>query len=164
MRGRARGFGYNYLFLSNVLRRFAARFTPTRRPQSNAMPIYEYRCSSCGDELEVLQKITEPLLVTCPACGKDALVKQVSAAGFQLKGSGWYVTDFRDGSKPAAKSGAKPDAKAATPAKGEGAESKGADATAESKTEAKPARSPNRRRPRPPAAEPKPTAANSRRR
>jgi len=65
------------------------------------MPIYEYRCSSCGREHEALQKLSEPLLVTCPHCHKDALVKQVSAAGFQLKGSGWYVTDFRNGSKPA---------------------------------------------------------------
>jgi len=65
------------------------------------MPIYEYRCSSCGREHEALQKLSDPLLVTCPHCHKDALVKQVSAAGFQLKGSGWYVTDFRNGSKPA---------------------------------------------------------------
>jgi putative FmdB family regulatory protein len=71
------------------------------------MPIYEYRCASCGAGHEVLQKLSDPLLVTCPSCGKDALVKQVSAAGFQLKGSGWYVTDFRNGSKPAAKSDAK---------------------------------------------------------
>ena len=66
------------------------------------MPIYEYRCSSCGSDHEALQKLSEPLLVTCPHCHKDALVKQVSAAGFHLKGSGWYVTDFRNGSKPAA--------------------------------------------------------------
>jgi putative FmdB family regulatory protein len=66
------------------------------------MPIYEYRCSSCGSDHEALQKLSEPLLVTCPHCHKDTLVKQVSAAGFHLKGSGWYVTDFRNGSKPAA--------------------------------------------------------------
>ena len=66
------------------------------------MPIYEYRCSSCGSDHEALQKLSEPLLVTCPHCHNDTLVKQVSAAGFQLKGSGWYVTDFRNGSKPAA--------------------------------------------------------------
>lgn len=63
------------------------------------MPFYEYRCSNCGHELEVLQKLSDKLLVDCPACGKQTLSKMVSAAGFQLKGSGWYVTDFRDGNK-----------------------------------------------------------------
>jgi len=81
------------------------------------MPIYEYRCSACGAEHEALQKLSDPLLVTCPSCGKETLVKMVSAAGFQLKGSGWYVTDFRNGSKPAAKSESKGDA-AAPPADG----------------------------------------------
>ena len=75
------------------------------------MPIYEYRCSSCGNEHEVLQKISEPLLTTCPTCLKDTLTKLVSAAGFQLKGSGWYATDFKNGSKPAAKTEAKPEVK-----------------------------------------------------
>ena len=63
------------------------------------MPIYEYRCTACGHELEALQKITEPPLSSCPECRTDTLTKLVSAAGFQLKGSGWYVTDFRDGGK-----------------------------------------------------------------
>jgi len=76
------------------------------------MPIYEYRCSSCSNEHEVLQKISEPLLTTCPACRKDTLTKLVSAAGFQLKGSGWYATDFKNGSKPAAKTEAKPEVNA----------------------------------------------------
>ena len=71
------------------------------------MPIYEYRCSACGSEHEVLQKITEPPLSTCPSCRKDTLTKLVSAAGFQLKGSGWYATDFKNGTKPAAKSNGK---------------------------------------------------------
>lgn len=79
------------------------------------MPFYEYRCSNCGHELEALQKISEPVLTTCPDCRQDTLVKLVSAAGFQLKGSGWYATDFRNGSKPAAKpdaqSGASTDTK-----------------------------------------------------
>ncbi len=75
------------------------------------MPIYEYRCSACGNEHEVLQKISEPLLTTCPTCRKDTLTKLVSAAGFQLKGSGWYATDFKNGSKPAAKAEAKPEVK-----------------------------------------------------
>ena len=65
------------------------------------MPIYEYRCSSCGHETEALQKLSDAPLKTCPACGKDSFSKLISAAGFQLKGSGWYATDFK-GSKPAA--------------------------------------------------------------
>ncbi|WP_244816143.1 FmdB family zinc ribbon protein [Caballeronia sp. Lep1P3] len=72
------------------------------------MPIYAYRCASCGHEKDVLQKLSDAPLTQCPACGKDAFSKQVTAAGFQLKGSGWYVTDFRGGSNngaPAAKPG-----------------------------------------------------------
>jgi putative FmdB family regulatory protein len=67
------------------------------------MPIYEYRCNECGHDVEALQKLSDAPLVTCPACGKPALQKRVSAAGFQLKGSGWYVTDFRGGSGGAKK-------------------------------------------------------------
>jgi putative FmdB family regulatory protein len=71
------------------------------------MPIYEYKCSACSHELESLQKFSDAPLVKCPACGKDTLTKLVSAAGFQLKGSGWYQTDFRgSGGKPAAAPGA----------------------------------------------------------
>ncbi len=66
------------------------------------MPIYEYRCSQCGHELEALRKFSDPPLLACPACQAEALVKKVSAAGFHLKGSGWYATDFRNGNKPAA--------------------------------------------------------------
>ena len=63
------------------------------------MPIYEYRCESCGAELEKLQKISDPPLRDCPACGKSALAKLVSASSFRLKGSGWYETDFKTGKK-----------------------------------------------------------------
>ena len=81
------------------------------------MPIYEYRCNACGHKLESLQRLSDAPLVTCPACGKDALAKQLSAAGFQLKGSGWYATDFKNsGSKPPAKDAAKPETKADAPA------------------------------------------------
>lgn len=59
------------------------------------MPIYEYRCQSCGHELEKLQKLSDPPLVDCPDCRKPELKKQISAAGFRLKGSGWYETDFK---------------------------------------------------------------------
>lgn len=69
------------------------------------MPIYAYKCGSCGHAKDVLQKISDPLLTTCPACGAEAFSKQITAAGFQLKGSGWYVTDFRGGSSAAASSG-----------------------------------------------------------
>jgi putative FmdB family regulatory protein len=61
------------------------------------MPIYAYRCDACGHAKDVLQKMSDPVLTTCPACGAEAFKKQVTAAGFQLKGSGWYVTDFRGG-------------------------------------------------------------------
>jgi putative FmdB family regulatory protein len=76
------------------------------------MPIYEYRCAECGFEEEYLQKISEPPLTVCPKCGKPSFQKKLTAAGFQLKGSGWYATDFRGGSKPEAKADAKPEGKA----------------------------------------------------
>jgi putative FmdB family regulatory protein len=71
------------------------------------MPLYEYRCQACGKEIEVLQKISDAPRTECPSCGQSALIKKVTAAGFQLKGTGWYVTDFRGGagtSAPAPKS------------------------------------------------------------
>jgi putative FmdB family regulatory protein len=61
------------------------------------MPIYEYRCSACGFQKEYLQKLSDAPLVTCPECGKASFDKLLSAAGFQLKGSGWYATDFKGG-------------------------------------------------------------------
>ena len=65
------------------------------------MPIYEYRCEACGEELEKIQKFSDPPLTECPACGKPALKKLVSASSFRLKGSGWYETDFKDKKKSA---------------------------------------------------------------
>lgn len=65
------------------------------------MPIYAYKCESCGFSKDVLQKISDAPLQDCPTCGKATFKKQVTAAGFQLKGSGWYVTDFKGGSAPA---------------------------------------------------------------
>lgn len=64
------------------------------------MPIYAYRCTSCGFEKDVMQKISDPLLTTCPECNTAHFAKQLTAPGFQLKGSGWYATDFKGGSKP----------------------------------------------------------------
>ena len=81
------------------------------------MPIYEYRCNACGHQEEHLQKVSEAPLTVCPACGKPEYRKQLSAAGFQLKGTGWYATDFKgSGKKPAdkkseAKTEAKPESK-----------------------------------------------------
>jgi len=63
------------------------------------MPIYAYRCETCGHAQDVLQKMSDPVLTVCPSCGASAFKKQVTAAGFQLKGSGWYVTDFRGGAQ-----------------------------------------------------------------
>ncbi|KVM81455.1 zinc ribbon domain-containing protein [Burkholderia stagnalis] len=78
------------------------------------MPIYAYRCEACGFAKDVLQKMSDAPLSQCPECGKDAFRKQLTAAGFQLKGSGWYVTDFRGGSGGTS-------ATASTPASGEAA-------------------------------------------
>jgi len=76
------------------------------------MPIYEYRCSSCGFQKEFLQKLSDPLHTVCPDCGKESFKKMLTAAGFQLKGSGWYATDFKNG-------GSKPEAKKSEPSKSE---------------------------------------------
>jgi putative FmdB family regulatory protein len=61
------------------------------------MPIYAYKCDACGHAKDVLQKMSDPQLTDCPACGQATFKKQLTAAGFQLKGTGWYVTDFREG-------------------------------------------------------------------
>jgi len=63
------------------------------------MPIYEYRCSACGYQNDYLQKISDPVLSDCPNCGESTFAKQVTAAGFQLKGTGWYATDFKNNGK-----------------------------------------------------------------
>ena len=83
------------------------------------MPIYAYRCTTCGHAQDVLQKISDPLLSVCPACGAATYAKQVTAAGFQLKGSGWYVTDFRGDNNAKAKKPAEGDAPAAGEKKGD---------------------------------------------
>ena len=96
------------------------------------MPIYAYRCASCGHAQDVLQKMSDAVLTVCPACGAAAYEKQVTAAGFQLKGSGWYVTDFKGGNQAAPKKEGEKSEGA------EAAEAKPADKPAE-KTEGKPA-------------------------
>jgi putative FmdB family regulatory protein len=84
------------------------------------MPIYAYKCGSCGHAKDVLQKLSDAPLTACPVCGAAAFTKQLTAAGFQLKGSGWYATDFRGGSSgaPAPADGAAKNGDAAKPADG----------------------------------------------
>jgi putative FmdB family regulatory protein len=116
------------------------------------MPIYAYRCSACGHAQDVLQKLSDPVLTTCPSCGQETYAKQVTAAGFQLKGSGWYVTDFRNGNtgaKPEAKADAKSDAPDAPAA--DGAAKPAADAPASA-----PAAAPATASPAPAATSPSP--------
>lgn len=72
-----------------------------------SMPIYEYQCGQCGHQLESFEKMNDAPLKECPACGKSTLEKLISAAGFQLKGTGWYATDFRNKGKPAEASSSK---------------------------------------------------------
>ena len=85
------------------------------------MPIYAYRCASCGFANDHLQKLSDPALENCPACGQASYVKQLTAAGFQLKGSGWYVTDFKGGQKQQPSSKDTPSASKPTAAGGEAA-------------------------------------------
>lgn len=104
------------------------------------MPIYEYRCASCSHEFEALQKLSDAPLTECPACQRPELKKKVSAVGFHLKGSGWYVTDFRNsGAKKAAKDAsgkadAKSDAGEAKPEAKPAASTAGESTTATTKT------------------------------
>jgi putative FmdB family regulatory protein len=98
------------------------------------MPIYEYGCTACGKELEALQKLSDAPLKTCPACHGETLMKRVSAAGFQLKGSGWYVTDFKGSGKPAA---TKKDGAESAESKGDAKADTAGEAKSETKSEAK---------------------------
>jgi putative FmdB family regulatory protein len=99
------------------------------------MPIYAYRCEACGHAKDVIQKFSDAPLTTCPECGADAFRKQLTAPAFQLKGSGWYVTDFRDNGKKASKPDAAPadapaDAKADAAKPAESAPAKAAEPAA----------------------------------
>jgi putative FmdB family regulatory protein len=87
------------------------------------MPIYAYKCSSCGHAQDVLQKVSDAPLADCPACGAASFAKQLTAAGFQLKGSGWYATDFRNGSPPKP-AGTPADSKTEAKTEGGGGETK----------------------------------------
>jgi putative FmdB family regulatory protein len=95
------------------------------------VPIYAYQCSACSHAEDVLQKMSDPILEVCPQCGKNTYVKQVTAAGFQLKGTGWYVTDFRDnGRKPSADAPSAPASGSGKDAASAAAPSSGASSTA----------------------------------
>ena len=99
------------------------------------MPIYAYKCAECSHELDVIRKVSDPPLTECPNCGKPALVKQITAAGFHLKGAGWYVTDFRDAGSGKKEDADKSDEKAKTEqVAGSKAEAK-ADTKADTKTD-----------------------------
>jgi putative FmdB family regulatory protein len=98
------------------------------------VPIYEYRCSACGFQKEYLQKVNAPLLSVCPECAKETFGKMLTAAGFQLKGGGWYATDFKNsGAAPAAKA----TGQSGTEAKVEGKAETTSDSKSESKSEGK---------------------------
>jgi putative FmdB family regulatory protein len=119
------------------------------------MPIYAYKCGSCGHAKDVLQKLSDAPLAVCPACGAPSFSKQVTAAGFQLKGSGWYATDFRNGSTPApapAEDGAKPVDAAAKPADAGGTKPADGKVTETKPSESKPADSKPATKPEAPSA------------
>ena len=98
------------------------------------MPIYAYKCESCGHGQDVLQKISDPVLTECPKCGQSTYRKQLTAAGFQLKGSGWYVTDFRGGSSNSSTGAPK-----SSEGNGASASSESSSSKSEAKTDASPA-------------------------
>ncbi len=100
------------------------------------MPIYAYKCESCGHAKDVLQKISDAPLTDCPACGQPSFSKQLTAAGFQLKGSGWYVTDFRGGSGGTAAAASGTAAASTAPATDSGASSSSSEGTATTTTAA----------------------------
>ena len=122
------------------------------------MPIYAYRCEDCGHAQDFLQKMSDPLIAVCPACASVNFRKQLTSAGFQLKGAGWYVTDFRDnGKKDAKKSG---DA-AETTSDAKGDVKSDAKGSADSKAESKGGDAPSTSSPATPAPAPVPAAGST---
>jgi len=110
------------------------------------MPIYEYRCTQCGHEFDTLQKVSDAPLTVCPKCNESALVKKISAAGFRLKGGGWYETDFKSGKKrnvagESSGDAGKSSGEGAGKSSGEGAGSSGASAGKSSDSSASPSAS-----------------------
>ena len=98
------------------------------------MPIYAYKCAACGHAKDVLQKISDAPLTTCPSCGAEQFTKQLTAAGFQLKGSGWYATDFKGSGASATAATAAGSATASTDASGAASESASGSSTTEAAT------------------------------
>ncbi|MEZ5542453.1 MAG: zinc ribbon domain-containing protein [Pseudomonadota bacterium] len=98
------------------------------------MPIYEYQCAACGHTFDTLQKISEPPLTRCPACGEETLKKLISPAGFRLKGGGWYETDFKTGSKKNVAGAEKPAAGGADKPSKDGAKAAGGTSKPKPKT------------------------------
>jgi putative FmdB family regulatory protein len=104
--------------------------------EESTMPIYEYRCEDCGHEMDALQKVSDAPLVNCPACGRASLKKLISAAGFRLKGGGWYETDFKQGGQKRNlhEGGGKAETKSGEGGKGEGKAKPAADTAAKPAT------------------------------
>jgi putative FmdB family regulatory protein len=132
------------------------------------MPIYAYKCAECGHQMDVIRKVSDPPLTDCPSCGKSTLVKQVTAAGFQLKGAGWYVTDFRDQGANKKKDTAKADDKTtteqSTDSKAETKSDTKAETGADSKTTTKAETKPEtavKPAPAPPSSSPPPAGGKS---
>lgn len=107
------------------------------------MPIYEYRCQSCGHELEKLQRMSDAALTDCPECGKNTLKRLISAAGFRLKGGGWYETDFKSSNQRNLVDSGKDSGKESGGDKASGADT-AKPASAEGKSESKPAGKPEK--------------------
>ena len=112
-------------------------YTPRTHIPVAIMPIYAYRCDACGFRKDVLQKMSDPALSTCPSCGAASFAKQLSAPAFQLKGTGWYVTDFRDKAKKA--DGAADAVRDGAVADGSSDKNRGADKASDGKSEPAPA-------------------------
>lgn len=116
------------------------------------MPIYEYRCGACEAKHEALQKMSDAPLTLCPECGKESLVKLVSAAGFQLKGNGWYATDFKNGNQPKAKTEISSSSSPAVSVPAAASKGNAADTSAAKKPETAPVAAPATSAPAAPAA------------
>lgn len=124
------------------------------------MPIYGYSCSACGHQKDVLQKMSDPALTQCPSCGAETFSRQVSAPAFQLKGTGWYVTDFRDNGKGDKKDTKPADADASGAAK-EGGKSEAAASSSDTKSTGDAAKSSESKTPASTAPAPAPAASST---
>lgn len=108
------------------------------------MPIYEFQCQACGTEIEVLQKISDPHITDCEACGKSEMRKKVTAAAFRLSGAGWYETDFKEGDKKKNLTETSTDKKDQKPETSKTSDGGSSDKKSETKTKAKDSNKPNK--------------------